>query len=352
MPDLHDLSCVVHLHSTHSDGTGTVPEIARAGERAGVDVVLLTDHDSLAAAREGEEGWYGRTLLLAGQEVSPAGGNHMLAFGLDEEIDHHGLSPAEIADAVRERGGLGFAAHPFSRASERFRRLKSLGISMSWDDLDCLDGLEVYSYLSDNGQALPSVREALSFMVRPERYATGPPQASLDTWDRLAARRRVVGIGGLDAHQFGRRVGGRVVRVMGYARTFRQLRTNVLVVEPLNGDLEHDRAQVLDALREGRCYIAAHVAAPARGFAFFAEAAAGERLEMGSEAPAGDWTINALLPRPADLRLLRDGTEVERVHATALAHPAEGPGVYRVEARLETFGTKRTWILSNPIYLR
>ena len=27
----HDLSCVLHLHSTHSDGTGTVAEIAAAG---------------------------------------------------------------------------------------------------------------------------------------------------------------------------------------------------------------------------------------------------------------------------------------------------------------------------------
>ena len=28
---MHDLSCVVHLHSVHSDGTGTVELIAAAG---------------------------------------------------------------------------------------------------------------------------------------------------------------------------------------------------------------------------------------------------------------------------------------------------------------------------------
>ena len=38
-PLLHDLACVVHLHSTWSDGTGTVPQIVSAGQRAGVDVV-------------------------------------------------------------------------------------------------------------------------------------------------------------------------------------------------------------------------------------------------------------------------------------------------------------------------
>ena len=140
MADLHDISCVIHLHSTHSDGTGTVAEIARAGERAGVDVVLLTDHDSLAAARCGEEGWHGRTLLLAGHEVSPVGRNHLLVFGVDEEIDWRGMTPAQIAQAARDAGGLGIAAHPFSRGSERFRRVRSLGVSMEWEDLDCLTG--------------------------------------------------------------------------------------------------------------------------------------------------------------------------------------------------------------------
>ena len=64
-PSMHDLSCVVHLHSLHSDGTGSVEEIARAAE--GIDVVLLTDHDTMAA----EPGWYGDVLVLVGEEVSP-----------------------------------------------------------------------------------------------------------------------------------------------------------------------------------------------------------------------------------------------------------------------------------------
>ena len=184
---LHDLSCVVHLHSTHSDGTGTVEEIARDGERAGVDVVLLTDHDNLDAARRGEEGWYGRTLLLAGHEVSPPARNHMLAFGVEKEIDWRGLSPAGIADAVREAGGFGIAAHPFSEASEAFRWLSSLGRSMLWEDLDCVDAIEVWSFVSDGGQNARGMRDALRMITRPERYVTHPPRHNLDEWDRMAA---------------------------------------------------------------------------------------------------------------------------------------------------------------------
>jgi hypothetical protein len=353
VPELSDLSCVVHLHSIYSDGTGTVPEIAKAAEQAGADVVLLTDHDTIEARRRGDEGRHGPVLVLVGHEVSPRNRNHMLAFDTAEAIRHEGLNPAQIADAVRAAGGLGIAAHPFSEGSERFGRFRSLGTSMRWEDLECLDGIEVWSFLSDNGQNVASVREALRFIVRPERYVTHPPQRNLDEWDRLGARRRVVGIGGLDAHQFGRRIGGRVIRVMGYARSFRQLRTHVLIDEPMRGDLPHDGAQVYAALREGRCYIAAHSVAPAGGFRFCA-IAPGAELAMGGEArvDAGGWDLQVSLPQSAAIRLLRNGREVAGADAATLEHRARGAGVYRVEARLESHGALRTWILSNPIYLR
>src|SRR5688572_17772691 len=117
-PAVHDLAGVIHCHSTHSDGTGTVAEIGAAADHAGLDYLLLTDHDTLAAAERGEEGWYGSALLLAGFEVSPRRQNHYLAFGLREPIDHAGLSPAQIVERVEAGGGFGFLAHPFSKGSE------------------------------------------------------------------------------------------------------------------------------------------------------------------------------------------------------------------------------------------
>lgn len=348
---MHELSCVIHVHSRHSDGTGTVAQIARAAERAGADVVVVTDHDSLGAVEAGEVGRHGRTLVLAGHEISPRPRNHMLAFATPAVIEWEGRSPAQVTDAVRAEGGIGIAAHPFSRGSRRFRWMGSLGRAMYWEDLDCLDGLEVWSYLADHGQAIEGVREAIGFLRRPEQHVSGPPQRNLHEWDRLCARKRVVAIGGLDAHQFGLRVGSLVVRAMGYERSFRQLRTHVLAREPPNGDLAHDAAAVFEALREGRCFIAAHFVAPAHGFRFFGSSG-GERVEMGSEARAGSWELRVELPGRADVRLLRDGEEVRRLTGDGLVHVADGPGVFRVEARREHLGQKRTWVLSNPVYLR
>ena len=345
---MHDLACVVHLHSTYSDGTGTVPEIAHAAQRARADVVLLTDHDTLEARRRGEEGWYGEVLLLVGEEVSPHRRNHYLAFGIAAEIDHEGLDAAGICRAVKEAGGFGFAAHPFSHGSERFRRA---GTGMPFDALDSEDlhGLELWSFVTDTAESIGSVGELLRFLATPSRVLDHPPERNVRGWEELCRRRRTVAIGGLDAHQIGKRVGPVVpLRLMAYHRSFRQIRSHVLAAEALSGELDHDREQVYGALREGRCYIAVDALAPARGFRFEAD-----DLPMGAEAPAGRHTLRVHTPLPAHLRLLCDGVEIAaHPGARDLELEVEQPGVYRAEALRHAHGRERTWVISNPIYLR
>jgi hypothetical protein len=342
---MHDLSCVIHLHSTHSDGTGTVPEIARAAARARADVVLLTDHDTLEARRRGEEGWYGDVLLLAGDEVSPLGRDHYLAFGIDREIRHRGLDACGIARAVRDAGGFGFAAHPFS---EGWRRLRRPGIPFGGLDCDALHGIELWNLANDTGEQIDGFRMLIRFLATPARTLEHPPERNMRRWDELCRERRVVAIGGLDAHQFGKRIGRFVpVRVMAYHRSFRLLRTHVLCDAPPARELERDRGLVFDALRAGRCYIAVASVAPATGFRF--EAA---DVPMGGEAPAGRRTLHVRTPLPARLRVLHDGRELASAEGTMLDAEVEEPGAYRAEARRMTHGRERTWIISNPIYLR
>jgi hypothetical protein len=342
---MHDLSCVIHLHSTHSDGTGTVREIMRAAARARADVVLLTDHDTLEAKRRGEEGWYGDVLLLAGEEVSPLRRDHYLAFGIDREIRHRGLDACAIARAVRDAGGFGFAAHPFSEGSARFKRP---GMPFGGLDCDAVDGIELWNFANDVGETITGIPGALRLLAAPARVMDHPPERNMRGWDELCRTRRVVAIGGLDAHQYGKRIGPFVpVRVMSYRRSFRLVRTHVLCETAPARDLDHDRELIYDALRQGRCYIAVEAVAPARGFRF--EAA---DVPMGGEAPAGARTLHARTPLPARLRLLRNGHELASADGTMLDADVEEPGVYRVEARRTARGRERTWIVSNPIYLR
>ena len=335
-PLLTDLACVVHLHTTHSDGTGTVADVVRAARRNALDVVLLTDHDTLAG--KVDEGWHDDVLLLVGEEVSPSRRDHTLVFGVDEVLDHR---DRPIADVARE-APLAFAAHPFSMGSRRFRRFR--GMPHSAPFADSMTGVELWSFVTDTAERAESVGEVLRFIARPRAALHGPPPENLVEWDRACARRRVVALGGLDAHQVGKRVAGRVpLRLMSYARSFRFLRTHVLCGDEPTGDLAQDRDLVYEALGEGRCYIANDALAPARGFSFW-----GDGVLMGEERKAGERTLHVRLPRPAEVRLLRDGEQVAAATGATLDHEVKRAGSYRVEARLGS----RTWILSNPIYLR
>jgi len=339
---VHDLVCVVHVHSTHSDGSGTVPQIARAAKRAGVDVVLLTDHDTLEAKRRGEERWYDDVLVLVGEEVSPTDRDHFLAFGIDKEINRR-MSGPDICKAVEAAGGFGFGAHPFSRGSERFKRP-----GIAFGERDCLAGVELWSFLNDTGERARGIRDLARMIFTPQRAIGGPPEDNLREWDQLCQARRVVAIGGLDAHQFGIRIAGHVpIRLMGYARTFKQLHTHVIVDEPLAHDLDADRARVYGALREGRCYIANDQVANARGFQFWAD---GPRtIPMGGEDNSEPrWTLNARLPHAARILIRRDGVVHAEADADGITSVTSGSGVYRVEATMRG----RPWIYSNPIYLR
>lgn len=346
---LHDLSCAIHVHSTCSDGTATVPEIVAAARESGRDVVVLTDHDTMRARELGHEGWHDSVLLLVGEEVSPKGG-HYLALGLEEELGGRGLEEDEIPGAVVAAGGFGFAAHPFSQGS---RMAGAIAPPHPWPHLEdpAIDGLELWSLETEVAEGWASPGEAWRSLAYPERDLDGPPDANLRAWDEICARRRMVGIAGLDAHQKGVRLLGHPLSPMPNRRWFGLLGTHVLCRRPPSGELAADRAEVYAALRDGRCYVSRDSLADPRGFEFRAGDGARE-LPMGGAAAPGEWTLRTVLPREARIVLRRDGEAVASAVGRRLEWEAREPGAYRMEAALERNGARRRWIVSNPIYLR
>jgi hypothetical protein len=348
-----DVSCVVHVHTIYSDGTATVPELLDAARDAGAEAVLLTDHDSLRARRDGWEGTHDGVFLLVGTEVSPREG-HYLAFGVREEIPHAGRSAREIAAAVRAAGGVGFAAHPFSDGGHMLYPplARRVVLPHGWPTLgvaDGCDGIELWSLTTDAAEGWRTPAQAWRWLRDPEAaVATGPPAHHLRRWDELSGRWRLPALGGLDGHAPGIRVGGRVRSPLSHARTFGLVRTHLLCERPLSGDADADRTTVLAALRHGSAWIACPFVAPAHGSRFWAERADGTTIAMGGEAPAGPARLRARLPAVADILLLRDGAPLRHAHGDALDVEIEGAGVYRIEARLDG----RVWLLSNPIHLR
>ncbi|GAA4897876.1 PHP domain-containing protein [Stackebrandtia albiflava] len=103
----------LHCHSHHSDGTGSVPELAAAAVSAGLDFLAVTDHNTVSHHRELDavSRRYG-VHLIPGQEITTDRG-HANAFGDIGWIDFR-ASAAEWFAEVARRGGVVSVNHPIA----------------------------------------------------------------------------------------------------------------------------------------------------------------------------------------------------------------------------------------------
>ena len=335
---MHECVGAIHLHSNYSDGSGSVDEIISAAEGTGVDFLILTDHNSLEARESGYEGWNDNVLLIVGDEISGKAG-HCLALGISVHVDHR-QDPAGILDGIRKQGGHSYIAHPHGR----YRPLLMLR-DHSWKDwqADRATGLELWSYMFDWASSFHYYKFP-RYYREPDACIAGPSPETIAKWDELCQRRRVVALGGVDAHA--RKVPLLPFVVFPYREQFKTIRTHVLCPSPLVRDAGQDIPNVLGTLASGRCFLAFDGLADATGTRF--QTADGD-LIMGEETVfEREVELEILLPLEASITLVRDGRSVKTETAESMRYRADIPGVYRVEARLNG----SAWLYTNPIYLR
>ncbi|MBD3410398.1 MAG: PHP domain-containing protein [Ignavibacteriales bacterium] len=347
---MHEYVGSLHIHTTYSDGTGTVKEIAAAAEEAGLDFIGVTDHNTLRAKREGEERFFGKTLVVVGAELNDKSNrNHYLAFGV-EDTSSTRVPAAEYVRAVKEQGGIGFTAHPHEKRSSMKEHPPYPWTA--WDVED-IHGIEIWNHMSEWMENLTERNKYQSF-VHPLRTIVAPPNETLAKWDELARKRPTPAIGGVDAHAHKvNLLGFFTAEVFSYKVLFKSIRTHILADEPITPTRSKRGAEkavgtALRALGKGSSFVANYYHGDARGFRFFAETG-GAIVGMGDDAPIeGSAKLRAQTPGVvSELRLLRDGKEIERVEADELERDVRKPGAYRVEARLEG----KAWIYSNHIRL-
>jgi predicted metal-dependent phosphoesterase TrpH len=106
----------LHIHTVHSDGTATVPELlAHVVANTNLRLIAVTDHDSIVGAQQAAQlaPEFGIDVVI-GEEVSTADG-HLLALFIDSFLPP-GRPAAETIAAIHAQGGLAIAPHPFDRS--------------------------------------------------------------------------------------------------------------------------------------------------------------------------------------------------------------------------------------------
>lgn len=354
-PKFFEVRGIMHCHSNYSDGSGSIDEIAKAANGAGLDYVIVTDHDNLRALKENKEGWKGSTLTLISQETTtPAG--HLLTFRVPPSFSVKSVTATQaILDKVKTVGGFGVLAHPINS-------------HYPWKDWNVTgyEGLEIVNLMEKVEEQKSAIESmAMDMMMQGSidydkifRLALSTyPKAQLERWDQMTAKRKLAMTGGSDAHaRFD--MNGMVMNIPPYEDTFRVMQMHLLLPEALNKSIDHDKALVYKAIEQGNGFIGYDVLGDSKGFRFFA-VGSDKTASMGDSLPFARGIrfaviapkLNGVAPEKITLRILRNSAELARADGNGLALEADRPGVYRAEAWIGKGNEARLWILSNPIYL-
>lgn len=139
----------VHTHTMYSglskysflsfpDSVTTPKKSVRVAEKKGLDLLCITDHNSIKGAVEAKK--YNSELVVIGEEILSKSGE-IIGLFLQEEIKP-GLSAEETIELIHEQDGVAFAPHPFS--------MYCPCVGKRLDELR-LDGIEVFNSLHRDG---------------------------------------------------------------------------------------------------------------------------------------------------------------------------------------------------------
>ena len=387
---LNDYRGIFHAHAGDSDHTGGTPEeLLEDARRLGVDVVFLSDHHR--PPRDFMDGWRGLrdgVLFVPGSEA-----HGFLIHPRESVAEHMGSDARTLLREINRHDGMAFLSHVEERVDH---------------PMDGLTGMEIYNRHADALDDGDSMQALLAWMLDPdqsrvlarsvERYPEEVfgaqfdyPALYLDKWDRETAIRRVVGVNANDCHHnqvfVVIKVDEESVRVGTIVDDPDEMRVLTAADAPgipelvsgheagdvigrydvdpywvsMNNSTTHILAPELtentvrDAVAAGHVYVAHDWLADPTGFSFYIAGGDGPAAIMGDE-----WTfeasataeLKARFPLPTYIRLIRNGEEIAVTEAHSLTHRLDQPGVYRVEGWLEVDGEWRTWIYSNPVYVR
>lgn len=357
---------VIHVHSTYSNGAGSLVDIGRAASEVGLDFVIVTDHDTLKGRRlEGEKSYGQADLFIESEITTPAG--HLLCFlppretnlpsdgALKDRCWKHYLGAETTPEMFTITAHPNHPRFPWTKLETFAQGTEALNLDVlwraHWEDsvLSSLFTAAIYPF-----QNYVGVLRMLDF---PEK-----DRKSWDTMNTLSTGR--FGIFAQDAHAVVKLHDRFSLHWPSYRETF-LMGTNVVFGEETSPDILTRKKSLYDGLRQGKSAMLFRAVGDFAGNDWTVECGA-EKGRSGSRLHFAGSGCNATVEIPSDfpfdtvLRLYRNGDLVtEKTDATrSVSFPLDKPGTYRVEVwsrsrtRLGIFlsGTV-PYVIYNPIYV-
>lgn len=158
----------LHSHSSVSDGTDTPAEVIAYAVEAGLDVLALTDHDTVGGIEEASRHLPPGFTLVPGMELSCAhqgSSVHLVCYLFDPDS-------SALAEELRR-----VRSDRASRAEEMVRRLQEHGVEVTWERVLEIAGAGHAEYADANTIGRPHLARAVV-----EAGAAKDVQDAFDRW--------------------------------------------------------------------------------------------------------------------------------------------------------------------------
>lgn len=357
---------VLHVHTNRSDGLSGPDDIAAAAANAGLKFLAFADHGDGTRRPDPPQYRHG-VLCFDGVEISTSGGHYV---ALDMPVAPYPLAgePRDVVEDVRRLGGFGIAAHPDSPKPELAWREWSAPV----DAVELLNPDTAWRQWVEAAKA-PAGKWAarrrlavalLDYPFRAPQVIAGliQPTRALTSWERLTRHRRVVALGGIDAHA---KIAPRnadpgdsrfALPFPGYAASFGVMSIHVRIERRLTGDAAADAPMVMRAIRAGHLYTAVDAVAAPPSFEFSASNEYGtvqEGAQLGAGSPVTLHVKTNAPPQFTTTIWKGSGVLTGGHHEPDFTAATTGePAVYWVDITSTGTSNPLAWIRSNPIYVR
>ncbi len=359
---------IIHLHSQYShDGGGTIEKIAEAGKKAGIDFIVLTDHDSSRARKEGKEKNYDGVDLFVETEASlPAG--HALVFyshtplvnKTDAEINkiawQHYIGESVQADMFLIIAHPSNLKNPWSNIDRNAEGMELLNFDSAWQRQlsEATLGFGLTALLSVFNPHLASLR-----------FTQFHPK-DLVVWDNANVLNPAhFGIVAPDTHEKLKIHSQYSMAWPTYEDTFKLANNVVFLPNEIPTEFKERKKVIYDAIRKGRIALHFPQIFPFEGNGWTAQCDSrtyypGDKFNLSKGCEFKIQTPNKF-PFPLYLKLYRQGEMVKQIDnpADSFTLPITQSGMYRIELWAKVTSTFRLlinrevpYLFYNPIFVQ
>lgn len=331
----------IHIHTKFSDGSGDIDLVSLSAKKAGLDWIIVSDHNDYSL----EEGIYNGVYVIKAEEISPDIGYHMLAFDIKEEIKKL-EDPIKNIENVHKQGGFCFAAHP-----DESDLRKNSNPPIKWLDKTIIpDGIELWNWFSDwanryNNRDIFHI--AYAYLFRKNLIHGIEPETRL-WWDKINNQSIEIfpAIAGCDAHALKVKDYIFPVTIFPYEYCFKTATNLISTKQPLSAEFKTAKIQILQAIQNGnnillnrkKCKYHNKITMEITNKCKTVNC--GDKIELDN-----DTKLHFQIPFKAEIFLYLNGNEIKLAKTDKFIHKIEEKGKYRIEV----YKGKTPILYTNPM---